>query len=94
MKIKFINVAFVVAIVMVGGINVFNFQKSEIELSDIVLANVEALADNELMILCDKSSVVVKCERMCQSCYSIYTAINGYGKSTGLKGTCKCGAKY
>lgn len=35
---------FIAAIVMMTGINVFNAQKSE-PLSDIVLANVEALAD-------------------------------------------------
>ena len=44
MKSKFVKVTFVAAIVMVSGINVFNAQKSE-QLSDIVLANVEALAD-------------------------------------------------
>ena len=39
-------VAFTVAIAMVCGINVFNAQKSE-SLSEIVLANVEALAVGE-----------------------------------------------
>lgn len=38
------KVAFVAAIALMSGINVFNAQKSEV-LSDIVLANVEALAD-------------------------------------------------
>ena len=37
------KVAFVAAIALVSGINVFNAQKSEV-LSDTVLANVEALA--------------------------------------------------
>lgn len=40
------KIAFVAAIGMVAGINVFNSQKSEV-LSDIAKANVEALADNE-----------------------------------------------
>ena len=40
------KVAFVAAIMMVAGINVFNAQKSE-TLSDIALANVEALATEE-----------------------------------------------
>lgn len=35
-----------IAIAMIGGINVFNAQKS-IDLSDIAMANVEALAQNE-----------------------------------------------
>ena len=37
---------FIAAIAMVTGVNVFNAQKSE-PLSDIVLANVEALAELE-----------------------------------------------
>lgn len=41
------KVAFVVAIAFVSGITVFNPQKSELELSDVALANVEALADAE-----------------------------------------------
>lgn len=44
MNKKVLKIAFVAAIAMVSGVNVFNAQKSEV-LSDIVLANVEALAD-------------------------------------------------
>ena len=47
MNKKVLKVAFMVAIAMVGGINVFNSQKPE-PLSDIALANVEALAGGEL----------------------------------------------
>jgi hypothetical protein len=43
MKKNMIKVAFVAAIAMVSGINVFNAQKSE-TLSEVALANVEALA--------------------------------------------------
>ena len=46
MNKKFIKVAFVAAIAMVSGVNVFNAQKVN-ALSDIVLANVEALASSE-----------------------------------------------
>ena len=46
MKTVFIKYVFVVAIAMVSGINVFNAQKSE-TLSDVALANVEALAGDE-----------------------------------------------
>lgn len=45
MKKNMIKVAFVVAVAMVGGITVFNAQKSDV-LSDIAMANVEALANN------------------------------------------------
>lgn len=46
MKSKFVKVAFIAVIAMVSGINVFNAQKSD-ALSDIALANVEALAGEE-----------------------------------------------
>lgn len=43
---KVLKVAFVVAIAMVAGINVFNSQKPEV-LSDVSLSLVEALAQSE-----------------------------------------------
>ena len=46
MKKNILKVAFVAAIAMVSAINVFNAQKTEM-LSDVALANVEALADAE-----------------------------------------------
>ena len=47
MNKKFIKVALVAAIAMVGGVNVFNAQKVN-TLSDVALGNVEALADGEI----------------------------------------------
>ena len=52
---------FIAAIAMVTGINVFNAQKSE-PLSDVVMANVEALAELED----DKHEVVVSCSASCK----------------------------
>lgn len=46
MKKKFFKVAFIAAVTVVSGISVFNAQKTE-TLSDIALANVEALAGYE-----------------------------------------------
>lgn len=46
MKKNILKVAFVAAIALVSSINVFNSQKSE-NSSDVVLANVEALAMGE-----------------------------------------------
>lgn len=46
MKNNMVKVAFVAAIAIVSGINVFNAYKTE-TLSDVVLANVEALAMDE-----------------------------------------------
>ena len=68
MNKKFIKVAFVAAITMVSGINVFNAQKT-VALSDIALANVEALADDTEKVdmrrgyyLSEKSSTCSVCE--------------------------------
>lgn len=46
MNKKVLKVAFVAAIALVSGINVFNAQKSEMP-SNLALANVEALANCE-----------------------------------------------
>ena len=46
MKSNFMKVAFAIAIVMLGGTNVYNAHKCE-TLSDVALANVEALANDE-----------------------------------------------
>lgn len=47
MNKKFIKTAFAVAIAMIAGVNVFNAQKSVV-LSDVAMANVEALARGEV----------------------------------------------
>ena len=46
MNKKFIKTAFAVAIAMIAGVNVFNAQKTVV-LSDVAMANVEALANDE-----------------------------------------------
>ena len=59
MKKNILKVAFVAAIALVSGINVFNSHKTE-TLPDVVLANVEALANDEF-------------EGDRQQCYQVYT---------------------
>lgn len=49
MKSNFMKVAFAIAVVMLGGTNVYNAHKCE-TLSDVALANVEALADDEVIV--------------------------------------------
>ena len=51
MNKKVLKVAFFAAIALVSGINVFNAQKSDV-LSDVALANVEALAQSESDGIC------------------------------------------
>ena len=46
MKKNIMKVALVAVVGLIAGINVFNAQKTDV-LSDIALANVEALADDE-----------------------------------------------
>ena len=46
---KYIKIALFAVVAIVGGVNVFNAQKSE-SLSDVALANVEALAQGEVDI--------------------------------------------
>jgi len=69
MKSKSVKVVFLTAIVMIGGINVFNAQKSE-TLSDIALANVEALASDSESSGIDWSGHVYDWENRC--CKNIY----------------------
>lgn len=45
MNKKVVKVAFIAAIAIVSGINVFNVQKSDV-LSGVIMANVEALAQD------------------------------------------------
>lgn len=61
MKRKLVKIAFVIAIAVVGGINVFNTQKS-VELSDIAFANVEALAKVDDPVACSGFYYVCKSE--------------------------------
>lgn len=55
-----IKAVFIVAIAFACGINVFNYQKSN-TLSDIAMANVEALANGESEGLGSGSSGYVEC---------------------------------
>jgi hypothetical protein len=47
MRKKILSVIAVVAVAAVAGYNVYTAQKSDVVLSDIALANVEALAEDE-----------------------------------------------
>ena len=61
MKKNIMKAAFVAAIAMVSGINVFNAQKSDV-LSDTILANVEALAQTESIDMRRGYSLPIKSE--------------------------------
>lgn len=71
MKKNFVKASFVVAIVMVSGINMFSSQKSE-TLSEVALANVEALAaDDDSTEICER--------RIGSECYEFVKNPSGNG---------------
>ena len=76
MKTKILKYVFVVAIAMVGGINVFNAQKSE-PLSDVALANVEALAQSETNTTWMCSGFWGDCYAICGACKTQVGPSNG-----------------
>ncbi len=63
MKKKIFGAALIAAMAITAGWN-FNQRQNEVELSDLTLANVEALARNE-----DNSSNV---EERCETCINVY----------------------
>lgn len=75
MNKKFIKVAFVAAIALVSGVNVFNAQKVDV-LSDIALANVEALADAES----DLQDFIINCTWQ-ESSYCHYIVVTPEGST-------------
>lgn len=80
---KFVKIAFVVAIAIVSGINVFNAQKSE-SLSDVVLANVEALAELEQTGNKAISDVLISVS------YNPYSVTATYERSCAWGGRSQC----
>ena len=62
MNKKYVKATLVAVVALVGGINVFNAQKSE-TLSEIAMANVEALAADEDVDVCE--TYCYKCDNGC-----------------------------
>ena len=92
MKTNLLKVAFVAAIALVSGINVFNAQKSA-TLSDVALANVEALADLENNHKCSANA---ECKKNGEyvgsiSCSGSNYCISGSGYVTCDNKTSFCG---
>ena len=56
MNKKYVKATLVAVVALISGINVFNAQKSD-SMSDIALANVEALADDEINPWCPNGCV-------------------------------------
>lgn len=85
MKSKMIKIAFVVAIAFVSGINVFNAQNPAV-LSDVAMANVEALANDETGTgKCSIAIAWADCYNNSNGmwCCSRVTAVKNYDVETG-----------
>ena len=79
MKTNLLKVAFVVAIALVSGLNMFNVQKVE-TLSKVALANVEALADLE------SGNAKYKYCTMHYPCYNQYGVATGKFRADSYQG--------
>lgn len=66
MRTKLIKTVFVVAIAMLSGVNVFKAQQTE-AMSDVAMANVEALADVEEVDL-RRGYILVEKSKTCSIC--------------------------
>ena len=68
---------------------------AERQLSDIELANIEALAEGEgfatISILCDKMQLFQTCAVKCNSCGKQYIALDPIGLAVAVSGQCSCG---
>ena len=86
MKKKIIKVALVAVVGLIAGINVFNAQKSDV-MSDIALANVEALAAGESSN--GKCPTGGMANNVCPIWHVSYTT-----SSDGVSVTCSTGGSY
>ena len=84
MKKNIIKVALVAVVGLIAGINVFNAQKAEV-LSDVAMANVEALAQTETNTTWRCSGFWGDCYALCGSCNTQVGPSNGE-----LSGTHSC----
>lgn len=89
MNKKYVKATLVAIVALIGGINVFNAQKSE-SLSEMALANVEALATSEWdpvlgwecnqFVVDDVTSEVFFIAVRCYDCYTVSaTTVSGTG---------------
>ena len=62
MKTKLIIGFIAVAVAALAGWNI-NKSQNEAFLSELALANVEALASGEIVIECDNSSMAIRCQK-------------------------------
>lgn len=89
MKKNIFGVALISAMAVTAGQN-FNQSKNETQLSDLAMANVEALARSEATAECGNMTPVI-CKATCSRCGKVYETKEAPGPASNVKGNCSCG---
>ena len=102
MKKKILSATFVVAMAAIAGYSTY-VNQTKVEMSDMALANIEALAQDEgldvspgnVLVHCDKSDPSINCFYICTGCLRSWHPIGyAYGMSLKAKGKCLCGKVF
>ena len=78
-----------VAIAVAAGWN-YQQNQQEMVLSDLALANIEALASGEATAECGNMTPVI-CKATCSRCGKVYETKEAPGPASNVKGNCSCG---
>lgn len=94
---KFIVAAAFAAVALFSGINAYN-NSNEVQLSDLALANVEALASGEttpgvVMGSCLNPDGNMYCLYSCPGCPRVWSSQSNGTVLESISGTCTCGTK-
>ena len=91
MKKKIFGAVLIAAMALAAGWN-FNQSKNEVVLSDLALANVEALASGEVKADCGNMAAVI-CKATCSKCGKTYKTSQSPGPASNVRGNCTCGGR-
>lgn len=89
MKEKLIIGFVAVFVAALAGWNI-NKNQNEMILSELALANVEALAQGEATAECGNMTPVI-CKATCSRCGKVYETKEAPGPASKVEGTCSCG---
>lgn len=89
MKTKLIIGFIAIAVISLAGWNRINNQ-AKMELSNLTLANIEALAQGEVTAECGNMTPVI-CKATCSRCGKVYETKEAPGPASKVEGKCSCG---
>lgn len=86
-----------VAIISAASYVALRSSNSEREFSDLELANIEALTEDEtgkgdVILACNKNTSVYMCIVKCSICGDIWGSVSEKGYVVDIKGKCECGS--